>query len=61
MTKNDFILKAMISMAASHHNLHTDTICTTTQVKSIAKAATLLAEAAETVATFDEESNPEKP
>jgi len=55
MTKNDFILQAMLQMAVSHSNLHTDTICTTTQVKNIAKTAALLAEAAETVATFDEE------
>ena len=61
MKKNDFILQAMLNMAASHSNLHTDTICTTSQVKNIAKTAKLLADAAEEVAIFDDEQNPDKP
>ena len=51
----------MLNMAASHSNLHTDTICTTSQVKNIAKTAKLLADAAEEVAIFDDEQNPDKP
>ena len=53
MTKNDFILQAMLQMASDRNNLHTDTICTVDQTKKIAETAKRLAAAAEDVAYFE--------
>ena len=53
MTKNDFILQAILQMASDRNNLHTDTICTVDQIKKIVETAKRLADIAETVAHFE--------
>lgn len=51
MTKNEFILQTMISMAANSANIKAGNFNSNpTQAKEIAKAAKLLADAAETYA-----------
>lgn len=60
MTKNEFILQTMISMAANSANIKAGNFHSNpTQAKEIAKAAKLLADAAESIAEFD--PNPQKP
>jgi len=54
MTKNDFILQAMISMAGDKGQFNTSYHCVTSEAKNVARAAFVLAEAAEDVAGFDD-------
>jgi hypothetical protein len=55
MTKNEFILHAMISMAGSKGQFNTAFHCVNSDAKHVADAAKILAAAAEEVAHFDEE------
>jgi hypothetical protein len=55
MTKNEFILQAMISMAGSKGQFNTSFHCVNSDAKHVADAAKILADAAEEVADFDEE------
>lgn len=55
MTKNEFILQAMISMAGSKGHFNTSMHCVVSDSHGVAKAAKTLADAAEEVAHFDEE------
>lgn len=56
MTKNEFILQAMISMAGSKGQFNNTFHCVHSEAKRVAEAAKILADAAEEVAHFDEES-----
>jgi len=55
MTKNEFILQAMISMAGSKGQFNNTFQCVHQEAKHVAEAAKILADAAEDVAHFDEE------
>lgn len=55
MTKNEFILQAMISMAGSKGQFNNAFNCVHPEAKRVAEAAKILADAAEEVAHFDEE------
>ena len=55
MTKNEFILQAMISMAGSKGQFNTSFHCVNSDAKHVADAVKTLADAAEEVAQFDEE------
>lgn len=55
MTKNEFILQAMISMAGSKSQFNTSFHCVNSDARRVADAAKRLADAAEEVAHFDEE------
>ena len=55
MTKNEFILQAMISMAGSKGQFNNTFHCVHSEAKRVAEAAKILADAAEEVAHFDEE------
>lgn len=55
MTKNEFILQAMISMAGSKSQFNTTFHCVNSDAKHVADAAKILADAAEEVAHFDAE------
>ena len=55
MTKNGFILQAMISMAGSKGQFNNTFQCVHQEAKHVAEAAKILADAAEDVAHFDEE------
>ena len=55
MTKNEFILQAMISMAGSKSQFNTSFHCVNSDAKHVADAAKILADAAEEVAHFDKE------
>lgn len=55
MTKNEFILQAMISMAGSKGQFNNSFQCVKSDAKNVAEAAKTLADAAEEVAHFDEE------
>ncbi len=55
MTKNEFILQAMISMAGSKEQFNTSFHCVNSDAKHVADAAKILADAAEDVAHFNEE------
>ena len=55
MTKNEFILQAMISMAGSKSQFNTTFHCVNSDAKHVADAAKILADAAEDVAHFDAE------
>lgn len=55
MTKNEFILQAMISMAGSKGQFNTSFHCVNSDAKNVVDAAKKLADAAEEVAHFDEE------
>lgn len=56
MTKNEFILQAMISMAGSKGQFNNAFNCVHPEAKRVAEAAKILADAAEEVAHFDDES-----
>ena len=56
MTKNEFILQAMISMAGSKGQFNNTFQCVHSEAKRVAEAAKILADAAEEVAHFDDES-----
>ena len=56
MTKNEFILQAMISMAGSKGQINNTFHCVHSEAKRVAEAAKILADAAEEVAHFDDES-----
>jgi hypothetical protein len=56
MTKNEFILQAMISMAGSKSQFNTSMHCVTSDAKNLANAAKVLANAAEEVAYFESET-----
>ena len=56
MTKNEFILQAMISMAGSKGQFNNTFHCVHSEAKRVAEAAKILADAAEEVAHFDDES-----
>ena len=53
MTKNEFILQAMISMAGNKAHFNTSMHCVASDATNVAKAAKILADAAEEVAYFD--------
>ena len=55
MTKNEFILQAMISMAESKAQFNNSFNCVNSEAKRVAEAAKILADAAEEVAHFDAE------
>lgn len=55
MTKNEFILQAMISMAGSKEQFNTSFHCVNSDAKRVAESAKILADAAEEVAHFDAE------
>ena len=55
MTRNEFILQAMLQMASDHENLHKDGYSVIQITTNIAYCAKALADAAEKYATFDEE------
>jgi hypothetical protein len=55
MTKNEFILQAMINMAGSKGQFNNTFHCVHSEAKRVAEAAKILADAAEEVAHFDEE------
>ena len=55
MTKNEFILQAMISMAGSKGQFNNTFHCVNSESKRVAEAAKILADAAEEVAHFDAE------
>lgn len=55
MTKNEFILQAMISMAGSKGQFNNTFHCVHSEAKRVAEAAKILADAAEEVAHFDAE------
>ena len=55
MTKNEFILQAVISIAGSKGQFNTSFHCVNSDAKHVADAAKTLADAAEEVAQFDEE------
>ena len=55
MTKNEFILQAMISMAGSKEQFNTSFHCVKSDAKRVAESAKILADAAEDVAHFDAE------
>ena len=55
MTKNEFIIQAMISMAGSKGQFNTSFHCVNSDAKHVADAAKILADVAEEVAHFDEE------
>lgn len=55
MTKNEFILQTMISMAGSKSQFNTSFHCVKSDAKNVAEAAKILADAAEEVAHFDAE------
>lgn len=55
MTKNEFILQAMINMAGSKGQFNTSLHCVNSDAENAAKAAKILADAAEEVAHFDAE------
>ena len=56
MTKNEFILQSMISMAGSKGQFNNTFHCVKSDAKNVAEAAKILADAAEEVARFDEEA-----
>lgn len=56
MTKNEFILQAMISMAGSKGQFNNTFHCVHSEAKLVAESAKILADAAEEVAHFDDES-----
>ena len=56
MTKNEFILQSMISMAGSKGQFNNTFHCVKSDAKNVAEAAKILADAAEEVAHFDEEA-----
>ena len=56
MTKNEFILQTMISMAGSKGQFNNTFHCVKSDAKNVAEAAKILADAAEEVAHFDEEA-----
>lgn len=56
MTKNEFILQAMISMAGSKGQFNNTFQCVHSEAKRVAEAAKILADAAEEVVHFDDES-----
>ena len=56
MTKNEFILQAMLSMAGSKGQFNNAFHCVNSEAKLVAEAAKILADAAEVVAHFDEEA-----
>ena len=49
MTKNEFILQAMISMAGNKAHFNTSMHCVASDATNVAKAAKILADAAEEV------------
>jgi hypothetical protein len=55
MTKNEFILQTMISMAGSKGQFNNTFHCVNSEAKRVADAAKILADAAEDVAHFDAE------
>ena len=55
MTKNEFILQAMISMAGSKGQFNNTFHCVHSEAKRVAEAAKILADSAEEVAHFDAE------
>ena len=55
MTRNEFILQAMLHMASDRENLHKNCYSVEQTTKDIAYCAKLLADAAEKHATFDKE------
>lgn len=55
MTKNEFILQTMISMAGSKAQFNCTFHCVHSDAKHVADAAKILADAAEEVAHFDAE------
>ena len=55
MTKNEFILHTMISMAGSKGQFNNTFHCVNSEAKRVAEAAKILADAAEEVAHFDAE------
>ena len=55
MTKNEFILQTMISMAGSKGQFNNTFHCVNSESKRVAEAAKILADAAEEVAHFDAE------
>ena len=55
MTKNEFILQAMISMAGSKGQFNNAFNCVHPESKRVSEAAKILADAAEGVAHFDAE------
>ena len=55
MTKNEFILQTMISMAGSKGQFNNTFHCVKSDAKNVAAAAKILADAAEDVAHFDAE------
>ena len=55
MTRNEFILQAMLHMASDRENLHKNCYSVEQMTKDIAYCAKLLADAAEKHATFDKE------
>jgi hypothetical protein len=55
MTKNEFIIQAMISMAGDKNQFNTSFHCVRSDAKNVAEAAKILADAAEAVAHFNEE------
>jgi len=61
MTKNEFILQAMISMAGDKNQFNTSFHCVRSDAKNVAEAAKILADAAEAVAHFEDVGNPQKP
>ena len=56
MTKNEFILQAMISMSGSKSQFNTSFHCVNSDAKLVAESAKILADAAEEVAHFDDKS-----
>lgn len=63
MTKNEFILRAMISMAGNKAHFNTSMHCVASDAHNVAQAAKILADTAEEVAYFDVDvdENPQKP
>lgn len=53
MTRNEFVLQAMLNMAGNAKLMSTNMHCVTSDSKAIAEAAKHLADAAETVAFFE--------
>jgi hypothetical protein len=61
MTKNDFIIQVMISMAGDKQQFNSSMHCVKSEAKGVAIAANILADKAEELGVHfdpDEESNP---